>query len=542
MKKKYILFGIYLTFGILFSAIADDAKKLEEYKDLLKENDITPTEEGIIKHLIDVSPTKDTLKNIDQLIEQLAADSFLERNSAQKKLEAMGSETESKIEAATKSKDPEIRLRARQIVQNRQNNDSSANLFLCFETLKLLKAKNAVPAILKSSPLCSNSYLKDIAEETLVALIQPKDMDTIEKALQDKNLSIRVLAITGYGNLVGLENSSKLYPYLKAENPEMRLAAAKSIANAGDRKAISAFIELMSDKSVDIRSYSANYLRQFTKKYFKFSGFDEKNDRIDALAAWKTWLAEKGETAELHFPLKGSASTSYLNGHTLIALGNGNGGVVELDRNKKEVWRYEFLNCWSAEKLPNGNYLLGGHGGPKLIEVTPKKKIVWEYETPAMGAIQLPNGNILAATHGSNSVIEIRKKDKKIVWRYDTNANCFKAFRLPNGNTLVAGYKFIREITPKKKVVWEYNDGNYFYGVQPLPNGNIMVSDNNKSVYELNRKKEKVWEHNISSTTGVYKLPNGNVLITTNSEVIEVTQKNEVVWRYKGNNYGFAKR
>ena len=527
---------------MLFTTIADDTQELTELKELLKEKKITPTEEGIIKHLIDVSPTDDTLNNIDKLIQQLASDSFLERNSAQKRLEAMGSEAETKVKEATNSRDPEIRHRAKLILGNLSNNDSAENLFLCLKTLKLLEAKNAVPAILNAAPLFSDSYFKYIAEDTLAALVKPKDMDTIKKELKNKAISIRMLAMSAYGKVLGPENSKKLYPYLKVEEPEMRLAAAKAMADLGDRKAISAFIELMGDKRVDIRSYSANYLRQFTKKHFEFSAYNDKNERVDALVQWKTWLAENGKTAELHFPLKGSGSGSNLNGHTLIALGNGNGGVVELDRNKKEIWRYGFSNCWSAEKLPNGNYLIGSHSDSKLIEITPKKKIVWEYPTPAMGAVQLPNGNILAATHSSNSVIEIRKKDKKVVWKYEANASCFRAFRLPNGNTLVAGYKFIREITPKKKVVWEYNAGNYFYGIQPLPNGNIMVSDNNKTVFELNRKKERVWEYNISSTTAAYKLPNGNIMITTSSEIIEVTPKNKEVWRYKGNSYGFAKR
>ena len=178
----------------------------------------------------------------------------------------------------------------------------------------------------------------------------------------------------------------------------------------------------------------------------------------------------------------------------------------------------------------------------QLIEVTPKKKIVWEYPTTAMGAVQLPNGNILAATHGNNSVIEIRKKDKKVVWTYNTNENCHKAYRLSNGNTLIAGHRFIREVTVKKKVVWEYSNGDYFYGIQPLPNGNIMVSDHSNNVYELNRKKERIWEHNIPSTTGVFKLPNGNILITGSSDIIEINRKKDVIWRYNGNNYGFARR
>jgi hypothetical protein len=543
MKTICVVCGIGLVCGSLFTSIADETEALNEYNELLIENKITPTAEGIIKHLVETSPTEEALNNVDELIRQLGASSFSERKAAQKKLEAMGALAENKVMAATQSDDPEISHRARQMVTRIQSNDAASLLLVCLNALKVMNAKDAIPAILGTAPLCSKPYLKHAADEALMALAQPGDMDALDKALTHRHLATRTLAINAYGKLVGAESSDKLYRYLKAPDPNMRLAAAKAIANLGDRKAIPAFLELMADDNVDIRSSSAILLRQFTKHQLTFSAFDDRDARADALVSWRTWLAEKGETVQLHFPLKAFGAASYLNGHTLIAMGNGAMGVVELDQQKKEVWRYGLSNCWTAEKLANGNYLIGSNrSSPGLIEITPAKKIVWEYATPAMGAVQLRNGNILVATHHQNSVIEIRKKDKEVVWRYDANANCHKAYRLPNGNTLIAGRKFIREVTPKKEVAWEYANGDFFYGIQPLPNGNIMVSDHGNGVYELNRQKKKVWEHNVPQTTGAFKLPNGNVLISCSNELIEVNPKKETVWRYSESRYGSARQ
>ncbi|MCJ8329847.1 MAG: HEAT repeat domain-containing protein [Lentisphaeria bacterium] len=535
LTKKSTIHIVLCLLLSLFCAIADETSELETQKKLLTEYKITPTEAGIIKHLEEISPTEDFMNNIDALIKQLG-ESFRKRKVAQKKLIALGSLVEAKIRESSKSDDPEIKFRCQKILESISSNDSDHTLYTCLEFLKRVKAKQAVSAILNAAPLYASSYLKAAADTTLITLVQDSDLKTLEKALKHKELSIRSLAVNAYGKCVGAKNSEKLYPYLKAKKPEMRLAAAKAIANLGDRKALAAFIELMGDENLDIRSKSAQFLRQFTNQYFNYSAYDNKKNRDGALVLWNVWQEEKSPTAKFHFPLK-AYSGNYLNGNTLIAMN----GAIELDRKKKEIFRYTHPSCWTAEKLANGNYLIGSHNTKKLIEVTPKKKIVWEYPMYAMSAHQLPNGNILIATHGSKSVLEIRKKDKKIVWQYDCNVQTYQAYRLANGNTLVSGHGFIRILTPKKKVIWEYTNGQYFYGIQPLPNGNIMVSDNTGGiVYELNRKKERIWEYKVTSIS-VFKLRNGNVLIGKSNGIIEVTPKKEVIWNF-GTSYGTAKR
>ncbi|MCJ8329846.1 MAG: HEAT repeat domain-containing protein, partial [Lentisphaeria bacterium] len=427
----------------LFSAIADETSELETHKKALIEEKITPTEAGIIKHLEEISPTEEFMDNIDALIKQLG-ESFRKRKVAQKKLVALGSLVEAKVREGSTSDDPEIKFRCKQILESISSNDFDHTLYTCLEFLKRVKAKHAVSAILKVAPLYASTYLKLAADTTLIALVQESDLKTLEKALKHKELSIRSLAVNAYGKCLGAKNSKKLYPYLKAKKPEMRLAASKALANLGDRKALAAFIELMGDKNLDIRSSSARFLRQFTNQYFNYSAYENKINRDVALRLWQTWQNEKSATAKLHFPLKGF-SGNYLNGNTLIAMN----AVIELDRNKKELFRYQLLNCWTAEKLSNGNYLIGSHNTKKLIEITPKKKIVWEYSILAMSASHLPNGNILVATHTSNSVVEIRKKDKKIIWKYETKGNSYQAYRLANGNTVISGQKYIQIGTPK---------------------------------------------------------------------------------------------
>ncbi len=530
--------------GLLAAAVAAGTEAdIEQYKKLLQEKGIATTAVGITRHLHEISPTPAMINNIDSLIQQLGAESYKDRRAAQKKLEAMGHLAEAKVRAAAKSKDPEIRARASRLIRSYSNYEANAVLHACVVALGDLEAGSAgVAALLKAAPLYSRPYLARAAEEALQKLAGPEDAATLTAAARDLKSPARYLAVVALGGLLGGEKSSALHPFLQDADPRMVLAAARAVANVGDRQAIPALLRLMQHDKVSIRHQSFALLQQFTRTTIYYSAHANSRERAEALRHWQRWYEQKGKTAKLHFPVNPGFGMGYLNGHTLIALGNGNGGVVELDRRKKEVWRYPFRDCWTAEKLANGNYLIGSHSQEKLVEVTRDKKVVWEYPTKAMGAVQLGNGNVLAATHTSHTVIEIRKRDKQIVWQYNAGADCYKARRLPNGNTLVAGQRFIREVTPRKTVAWEYNEGTYFYSIQPLPGGNIVTVDHSGSIFELNRAKKRVWELQHRSSTGAFKLSNGNVLVAFSGNIKEFTRKGKEVWTYSGNQYGYAHR
>ncbi len=525
------------------SAWAQDADGADPGIALLKKKGIPTTPTGIIKHLNEISPTPEMVANIDKLIAQLGAESYRDRRAAQKKLEALGHLAEAKVTAATQSTDPEIRDRVARIVKSYDNFEAEEVLVACIERLAATDAGSAgVAALLKAAPLYFNPYAINAAEKALTKIARPTDLPVLLRAADDPKSSARLIAVVAAAKLLGAANADQVLKYLEDKDPKMRLATAKAIANVGDRRAIQAFLTLMEHKDVDVRQRSFYYLQQFTRAQINFPAYAKETERTASLAEWQAWAAENGKTAKLHFPLGFNINGSYLNGHTLIAMGNGGGGVVELDRKKKEVWRYPYQDCWTAEKLANGNYLIGSYSEKRLVEVTRDKKVVWEYPTKAMGAVQLANGNILVATYTSNSVIEIDKRRKKVVWQYGAGANCYKALRLRNGNTLVAGNKFIRELTPGKKVVWEYNEGNYFYSIQALANGNLWVGQYNGMAYELTRAKKRIGERKFANTTCAFRLANGNVLIAPNKGIKEMGKKGNVVWSFDGSSHGYARQ
>jgi outer membrane protein assembly factor BamB len=195
------------------------------------------------------------------------------------------------------------------------------------------------------------------------------------------------------------------------------------------------------------------------------------------------------------------------NGHDVQVLKNGhllivNGPVVqEVAPDKKVVWEVGqplVMNAESAQRLPNGNTVIGDNGLHRVIEINPKREIVWEYRIennnhrpePTMRQMRrLPNGNTLICASTEDKVLEVSKAGK-VVWSYDIPFP-YLATRLPNGHTLISsgggygsdpGY-FLVETDAKGKTLWKYGGAdsppdqhlNWPSGFVRLKNGNTLI-------------------------------------------------------------------
>jgi hypothetical protein len=167
------------------------------------------------------------------------------------------------------------------------------------------------------------------------------------------------------------------------------------------------------------------------------------------------------------------------NGHDVQLLPNGNvlivtGKVEEIAPDKRVVWELgapliKFAE--SAQRLPNGHTVIGDAGQMAVIEVDANKKEIWRFDVPNTNKRpnptmrqmrRLANGNTLICASTEDEVIEVAP-DKSIVWRYKLPFP-YLATRLDNGNTLISsgtgygsavGY-FLVEVDPKGEVVWKY--------------------------------------------------------------------------------------
>lgn len=184
-------------------------------------------------------------------------------------------------------------------------------------------------------------------------------------------------------------------------------------------------------------------------------------------------------------------------GHVLFTLGPEH-KVVELDRNHQPVWTYGpaegLQHPISAQRLPNGNTLIGDAEAGTVIEVGSGGKIVWSYASADLGKMRmrnsrrLPNGSTLISVEAAGKIIEVNPAGE-IIWSYTGEGGPkrrpYKGVRLPNGNTLITltSPGELVEVDPAGKIVrsiaGEKDDIRMIWasGFDLLPNGNILLND-----------------------------------------------------------------
>lgn len=185
------------------------------------------------------------------------------------------------------------------------------------------------------------------------------------------------------------------------------------------------------------------------------------------------------------------------NGHVLYTTGNW-GRVIEVDAAGREVWSYGaaegLKHPIAAQRLDDGNTLIGDMVLGKVIEIDPTGKIVWEYADAELGDRQMrssrrtPQGTTLIAVERLNKIIEVDRVGK-IVWTFQATGGDsrfpYQAHRLPNGNTLVsmAAPGEIVEVRPDGSIARSIGGEKmdvrmgWSSGIDPLPGGGVLTSD-----------------------------------------------------------------
>ena len=184
------------------------------------------------------------------------------------------------------------------------------------------------------------------------------------------------------------------------------------------------------------------------------------------------------------------------NGHVLYT--NGAKKLVqELDEKRAVVWSYgpaEMEHPLSAQRLANGNTLIGDAQAGRVFEVSPDKKIVWKYESPALAKMRSRNshrtdqGTTLIAIEAESKILEV-DKEGKVAWQWQApngdKRKLYQARRLPNGNTMasLSDPGELVEVDPAGKIVRSIGGDHkdikmgWTSGYALLPDGGVLIND-----------------------------------------------------------------
>lgn len=502
---------------------------------VLRQFDVEPNVKSIRTYLESFHPDEASIRRVNALIEQLGDASFRRREAAMNTLMALPFGSIDLIRKATKSDDYEAAYRAELILQSGEKHRSR----LLKSVLTVVDTRNiaglAAP-ILAIIPDCEQQYLIHAARRALKATCRAEDVQRLKQAIQSDNMQIQIAAIEALGFVAYEANRGVFDQLLTDDHDHIRLAAAWTLADRGERASLTVLTALLESDDYETRGQSVRILRGLTRNHFGFAPFDSPEKRAAAVAKWQAWLASDGKTADLRFPVEFSHHEV---GRTLICLASKQ-KIVELDINGKQIWEKAGLNYpWRATGLSNGHRLVASYGGKYAVEYDADGNEVWRKDALPGGphSIQrLDNGNTLMACSDSHKVVEITP-DQETAWQIHIDGRPTDARRLPDGRTLIvlknAGK--IVEVDRAGKVLWEITGLNWPNTAERLENGNTLVAEVRANrVVEFDGAGEVMWEKDgIKQPYDAQRLSNGHTLISQNSLVSIVNRAGDVVWSKK---------
>ena len=538
------LLGCGICFTYILGVSTLPASEASIYEKTLLDKQVFPDVSGLRQYLRDLHPSEDQKAIALSHIAKLGSNSYAEREEATAALLVMPSLPVKELLAANQlGRDPEIRWRTKSILEIGRE-QGAATLFAALKIIKLQKVQGLAEEVLSIYAFCGKSHQRMAANEALRATSREEDGELLRTALATEDIELRAAVVEALSAALGKKGEQDFLRILEdeKETDRIKLAAARALANYGQRRSLGKFVELLASEDVIVRVRSSATLRYVTGQHFGFAAYDKPERRESVAKQWREWVAENGESAEVKLSLdEMDSSYGFLHGNTLLAFGYKN-NVVEYDPSGKEIWSYAAKGAWSAEKLSSGNVLIAAYSENRVIEVDNGGKVVWEFPaTSVLNVRPLSTGNIIVSLHSPKKVIEVNR-EKKTVWEMATTGSCCDAHKLENGNVLYCAGNFVFEVSPEKKELWKYDCSGQPYGIQPLRNGNILVCVLSGKVLEVNRDKKVVWEFSEPNAVDAIRLPNGNTLITGSKRFVEVSPDGKIVWTKDGCNYGTARR
>jgi hypothetical protein len=212
------------------------------------------------------------------------------------------------------------------------------------------------------------------------------------------------------------------------------------------------------------------------------------------------------------------------------------GKIFVVDAAGKVEWTYDAPHANDIWVLPNGNLLFNtGHG---VKEVKRDRTVVFSYESSSeiYACQRLPNGNTFIGESNAGRLLEVDSAGHivhqvRLLSEGQDGGSAYmrNARRLANGNYLVAHYgdQVVREYDPTGKLVWQVAAPGGPHSAVRLPNGNTLIASADRDgaparVFEVAPSGKTVWEVrgdelpgiSLKFMAGLHRLPNGNTVMS----------------------------
>jgi hypothetical protein len=524
---------------------ADDPEVVAAEK-LLKGANVATDGDGLLAFFKARTLAETDQDALKKMIRNLGDDSFDIREQASKDLVKRGRLSLPYLKAVLDDSDAEVAKRARECVDEIESAPHQALMAAAVRLAVEKKPAGLAEALLGCLPWIDDDSGIEAAFDGLLKIGLNKDgvaAETMVKAAKDKQPMRRAAAAIVLGQAKG-EQRRLAAKLMTDDDPRVRFHAAISLLRARESEAVGPLVALLSDAPPTLAWQVEDMLCRIAgeKSPTATLGPALVADRKKCRDAWEAWWKDnraKVDLKKINFEdaVLGLTMVAELDG----SKGDGNGRVWEVRRDGTAVRELTKANRpIDAQGLSNGHILVAEHGTMRVAEFDRDGKVVWEHKTTRSQPVscqRLPNGNTFIATY--NELLEVTRDNKVVYSHQPPGVSIWNGYKLRNGNILyVTANNFVIEMNPDGKEVAKVtvNGTGGWASADKLANGHFLVAlySMNK-VVEVDAAGKVVWEVNARNPGHATRLANGNTLVASieGREILEFDRDKKQVWSQK---------
>jgi hypothetical protein len=479
-------------------------------------------------------------RRIADHLERLGAASFRQREKATRDLLALGKLYPGTVvpvlRRAAREPDLEIANRARFCLRKLLGDRDEALVAAAIRVLVRQKPLGTVQVLLAYLPNAGDETLEeDIANALAVVGVKQGEPDPgLVAAARDPLPLRRLAAASALARANGQVYRATAQKLLKDTDPRVRLWTAQALLAVQDKTAVPALIALLSEGPVATAHSAEGLLWDLAGGQAPQTSLGEgQSARRQCQRAWQAWWeVHQGEVdlAKINWKERRLGLTlvceCWINGQTI-------GTVRAFGPDGKVQWQIEGIrNTSDVQVLPGRRALLAETEEKKVTERTWDGKLLWKHEVADMpvSCQRLANGNTFIATY--SELLEVSRQGK-VVLSYKMPIRVFDARKLSNDHIIYFHEQGkLVEIDQTGKEVRSIPAANPvrngWGSFELLPNGHFLVAQYNANkVWEIEASGKVLWERDVVTPAHATRLPNGNTLVAS-SETNSLVELNPV--------------
>lgn len=470
---------------------------------------------------------------VHRLIEKLGEVEYASREAAMRELEAVDARAADAepgdrsaevgvlpvaLSHAMGHPDPEIRLRARLLRSRGAPWVAGQRLHAALRAIEQTPHKGLVDPLVRLIRMHDRAPLDPQMPLALAATAEADDVAKLTGLLDADTARLRQVGLIALARLEGEGGADRLAKALGDPAPSVRLAAARALAERGDKRCVEPLIDLVALDEAGVSGEALMLLRATTGQRMGVTLYASDREQREKIGKWRAWAEANLEGLKIELPLRLQGSVA-LRGLTLVCDYQAN-RVTEYDARGNQTWSTQVDRPYACQGLGNGHRLIGSFGEQVVIEYNEAGREVWRSQKlggGAMGVERLDNGRTLVACSDANMIVEVDATGQ-VVWRVSVDGRPVDVQRLVNGHTLVTLQKAekVVELDRNGKVVWSLGGLGDVQTAHRMPDGKTMVAIYDANEVRLyNRDQNVTWRSPaLENPVDAQPLGDGRFLVT----------------------------